>query len=347
MSTPVRLKGPQHGDLNTHYDEDDTPTLVVKTDPLRRHSFRTERFRRIDDYSTSLAINGLSAGSSTIIWNGTGASDTGGDWSRSGDVGAESTAAAHSGTNGLDSQDWDGSDNIQFSPGSAFDLSPYSSLEFWIKPIQHPKGKDVRIEWRNGSRVGHQLMLQNYSPLTIGVWQKITIPISDFSPTNSITQLRFRSEKDNQRYYIDDVELVTSGGAGPHIFRASPAYDECWKVEEILFVMSAGPAGWETTDFGIINGGLTSLLLLRYLDTHSSDVHWSFTMKDNLELLGRLEVRNNIEFLDSARQVTAVLDLKRSPIWLHGSDALEVVVSDDLSSLTAFEAWVSGGILIK
>ena len=55
--------------------------------------------KRTDNGSEQLNVDGRAAGTADVIWNGTGAGDTGGDWAPSG-VGSEQAAAdAGSGTN--------------------------------------------------------------------------------------------------------------------------------------------------------------------------------------------------------------------------------------------------------
>jgi len=109
-------------------------------------NLRLQKFLRTDDGSEQMAVNGGSTWAEDV-WDGTGASDTGSDWTRGGE-GSESAGSAHSGTNGLDTGTLSTDDVFWFDYGSNRDLpSSFDSISFWINAQAYPSGSVLRCAW--------------------------------------------------------------------------------------------------------------------------------------------------------------------------------------------------------
>ena len=87
---------------------------------LRDLTLGIEKFVRSDNGTEQMAVNGSST-QAEDVWDGTGASDTGSDWTRGG-TGSEQAAAKRSGTNGLNTGVTSKNDIWWFDYGSDRDL---------------------------------------------------------------------------------------------------------------------------------------------------------------------------------------------------------------------------------
>ena len=159
--------------------QDGTPLIGKQQLELGRESFK-----RTDNQSEQLNVNGIASGTPVNIWNGTGAGDSGSDWTRSG-IGSETTPSAHAGTNGLDTGVTANTDSIVFDSGSMQDIDALvDSVEFWVQLKALVGGGDVRACFVDDTDtlVGVTQKVSDYlSNLDLNVWQKVTIPVSDFA----------------------------------------------------------------------------------------------------------------------------------------------------------------------
>ena len=176
------------------------------------------RFLRTDDGSAPMNIDGTPGGTSVVLWNGTGAGDTGGDWT-AGDEGSETAGSMRSGTNGWDTGAATKDGYTSFDNGSELDIDgTYQTLQFWMNPQAYPNKSELQIEWRNAAdgKIGSTLNIEDYvTDFDIGVWQQVSIPISDFGLTANVQKLRIVYGKEaGQQFYYDDMELLESGGGG-------------------------------------------------------------------------------------------------------------------------------------
>lgn len=305
-------------------------------------------FKRTDDNSESMAINGLAAGSPVIIWNGTGAGDTGGDWTHEAQ-GTETAGAMHAGTNGMDSGVRSVGQDTRFSNGSNIDIDgTYDELTFWMNPQVFPAGAELRVRWKTlgGSNPGVTLDVANYvSNFDIGVWQKVTIPIADFVLTADVAKVEFEyAAAGGQHFYFDDIELNTSAGGGPFTFRVVAPASECWHVERIVLAIEAADTGWNGDAFADITSGLTNGVLLKLHDPTPPTVHWAVNAKDNKELFGQYLVENDAAFFDSKQMLTFVVRPTVTTVTVTDTDVVDIIIRDDLSSLVNCRAFLHYGI---
>jgi len=322
---------------------DGTPLTAKQKLNLGRASFM-----RIDDGSTTMAINGLAAGSPTVIWNGTGASDSGGDWTLEAQ-GTETAGSMHSGTNGLDSGVRSVGQDTRFDNGADIDVDAlYDELSFWMNPQAFPAGSRLDVKWKKsgGGTPGLKLDVANYvSNFDIGVWQKVTIPIDDFALGDIVAQLEFSyAAKGGQHFYFDDFEFNTSAGGGPFTFRVSAPATECWHVERIVLAIEGADTGWNGDAFGDITSGLTNGLLLKHHDPVIPTVHWTVNAKNNNEMFGQYLVENDAAFFDSKQLITFAVRPTVSTVTVTDVDFLDFVVRDNLSSLSNCRAFLHYGV---
>jgi len=310
------------------------------------------RFLRTDDGTALMNINGLPGGTPLIVWNGTGAGDTGGDWTLGGDNDGESTDAAHSGTNGLDTGERTNGDATTFVTGTAFDIqAAYDSISLWINPQRKDSGTTVRLRWFNGgTNVGTLVILDNYVPnWDLDVWQKITVPLSDFALPGSqlVDQLQIQYQSNGpkyERFYVDDIEINPAGaGGGPYIFQVDAPANTKQHVSMIVLLLSGASGGWTSTSFANVSA-LVNGLTLRHRRLSTSEVLWAITSKDNTDLFGRFHPQDDVTFNDSTLLIGFMIKPGLASVVITDDDVLEIVVQDDLSGLASARAFVHYGV---
>lgn len=324
-----------------HKKTDDGSPIYAK--PQWR--FRQKPLLRVDDGSEVMNIDGGLSGTAVIVWNGTGAGDTGGDWTRTG-KGAENAAAAKSGTNGLNTQTTSVGDVSRFDNGSMVDIDgTYNSLSFWMNPKAVPEGAEVRVFWDDSSndQVGDAVKLSSYvDNFDIDVWQHVVIPIADFNLTGNAQKLLFRyTLVANQQWHFDDIELYPSGG--PYRFRVSGSEQYTCHMKRLILSFVEDTSAWTKDYFLSISGGLTNGLILRYRDLAAKDVLWTMNLRDNLTLFSRLELLHKVAYASSVEQYTMILEPIPAVVPLTPDLVVEAVVQDDLSSLNALRAFAQCG----
>lgn len=306
-------------------------------------------FRRTDTQAELMNVNGIAAGTPVNVWNGTGAGDTGADWTRTG-VGSETGPANHTpgGTYGLNSGVTSQNDNIVLDYGSMQDIAgTVDQLEFWIQLKALAAGGNIRVFWVDGSnsQVGGSVLVSSYlSNFDLDEWKKVSIPIDDFSLTGNVQKLVLRFiNASGLHVWLDDFSVVPSAGGGPYIYRVSAPTGLIYHVERLALIISAADSGWGSISFANIVGGLTSGLAFRYRKI-GGDTYWAFNCRDNSELFGQLQVINDVSFSNGDRQFTFALEPQLSSVVLVDDDeVVEVIVRDNLSSLVTMRAFLHYG----
>lgn len=306
------------------------------------------KFLRTDNGSEQMAVDGRST-TAEDMWDGTGGSDTGTDWTRGG-IGSESVPAAHSGTNGLATGVASLNDIVRFDYGSDRDLPAlFDSVSFWMNPQAFPEGARLQCGWTASGTaspiIGNLVRIDNTVPnMDLGVWQRVSIPIGDFNLTANAGRfaLRFAGVA-GQSFYLDDFDMLNSVSDGPYRFRVTGEAGVNQHVSRITLVMAAGNTGWNSTAFANIAGGLELGLLLRYGVVSTQEVLWSFGMKNNMDLFGQLPTVENFSFSDDELMLTFTIQPQNAAIILGPDNAMEFVVRDDLSTLTNMRAYMQYG----
>jgi len=344
---PVRLKSSGGIPITSSNVDGEEMLNVVAHTKHTTHFY--QQFLRRSTGSIEAAIDASSAGGATLdIWNGTGSLDTGGDWTVTG-PGSESSTAAHSGTNGYDTGVLADKDIVEWDNGSSLSLSSYDTLSFWLQIKNSPGTSRIEVEWReNGNKIGDKVVVHDYISVVLDTWILVSIPLSDFFLTGSVDTLRFKFAKGaNQHHWIDDIQLLKSGGLtlGPQRFWVEGFFD-CTEtrveVSTLSLLISGTSAGWAIGDFATHDGGLSNGVIIRYWDFHTGEVEWSFNLVDNKDLFSRFLLSTSVSFLDTNRVLRLDLDLSSAPPRIRGTKTLEMLVRDDLSDLTSFRALITG-----
>lgn len=301
-------------------------------------------FKRIDSQSEKMNIDGSESGNISNIFNGT---ENPIDWVISG-IGSVTEES------GRDGYGYDSGITTLINQSISFDseitqsLTNFDLLEFYIQIKTLPLLSKIRVSWKDGysNTIGVTLDVEHYiSNLDFDEWKKVTIPITDFGLGDSEVQiLNFSLEGAvGSRVWLDNIDLV-SQAPGPYIFRVSAPTNEIYNIEKIVLSISAPDSGWNSSSFGNIANGLENGLLFRYrmIDGYT---FWSFNCRNNMELFGQLSVLNNINFNDAELTVIFALEPNLSSVILVDDDeVIEMVVRDDLSSLTNMRAYLHYGV---
>ena len=307
------------------------------------------RFVRVDNGSAPMNIDGTPAGAVDVLWNGTGAGDTGGDWTPSGE-GSETAGSMHSGTNGWDSGVAAKDGSTIFDNGSMIDVAgTHQTLEFWLNTQAFPVGSFLSLQWLNdlGGSVGARLDVNDYvTNFDAGVWQKVSIPITDFGLTGNVQKFAVIYRKTaGQHFHLDDIELLqSSGGGGPFVFEvAAPDANTRYHISMLVLLISGAASGWNAGNFANI-AALTNGLLVRQRNKTSGFVSWSLNSKDNTDLFGRFHPQDDITFADGTLLVGFMVKPGKASVIVTNEEVLEVVVGDDLSGLVEARGFAHFGI---
>jgi hypothetical protein len=309
--------------------------------------------KRVDNGTEDMAINGLPAGASLIVWNGTGVGDVGGDWTATNQGSESPSADAGGGTNGWDSGAAAPNSYTEWDNGALLDVAgTYSTLDFMLQPKIYPNNGTLQIQWRNnlGTVIGATLLIENYvTNMDLDVWQQVSIPIADFNLGADVQRLRLVYKTGNpQQHYVDDIELkAAGGGGGPFTFRVQAPVGECWHASMLVVLFTAPEAGWLSDAFANITGGLANGLLLRQFKLSTSETIWQLNSKDNVDLFGRYHPQESFVFADNNLLVGFMVKPgKNSSVVVTDDEVLEFVVRDDLSLITSARAFYHYGIEI-
>ena len=309
----------------------------------RSLSLNLAKFLRSDDGSEQMAVNGSSTWAEDV-WDGDSSA-----WTRGG-VGSVTTGSKHSGTYGLDTGVTSKNDIWWFDYGSDRDLeASFDSISFWMNPQAFPENSKVRCGWAvtgSSSIVGTPCQVTDYVPnMDTGVWQRVTIPLSDFNLTGNVGRFIMQARvTDGQRFYFDDFDMLNSAGDGPYKFRVLGETGVNKHVSRITLLLAAPETGWNSDAFGNIVGGLEQGLILRQGIASTQEVLWSITMKTNMELFGTLVPSEPINFYDGETMLVFNIVPEKSSIVLDYDSGLEFVVRDDLSTLTNMRAFLQYGV---
>lgn len=323
---------------------DGTPLVGSQSLTLGRESFT-----RIDDGSTLMNIDGRATGTPDNIWNGTGAGDTGADWTVTG-TGSETADSKYAGTNGWDTGVTSQNDQTVFNNGSMIDVDgTYDELEFWMQPKAYPPASKFRIRWVDDSNdaVGNQVLVSDYTAnMDLDEWQKVSIPIDDFNLTGNVQKLQFRYRNTSgQDFWFDNISLTASSGGGPYKFRIeAPDSNTIYHLSMAVLQIAAPSSGWDRDAFGNISGGLTKGIIFRHRTKSTNTVLWKFITKTNMQLFGQFHPQDDVTFADGDMLIGFMVKPGKANVLITDDDILEVVIRDDLLSLAEMRAYCHYGV---
>jgi len=304
--------------------------------------------KRVDNGSEQMNVDGRTSGDVVTLWNGTGASDTGGDWT-AGNKGNESASAdSGGGTNGWATTVTSLNDVTTFDNGSMADIvGTYGELKFMMQPKAFPVDSVLRVGFLDDSNdiVGSWLNVANYvSNMDLDTWQQVSIPIEDFSLDGNVQKLRFRYRvTSGQHFWFDDLELIEIGD-GPYKFRIAAPVSENWYMSMLVLQIIAPESGWNNDAFANISGGLANGLILRQRRLSIDESLWRFVTKNNREMFGQYHPQESFAFADNTLLLGFMVKPGKATVIITADDVLEFAVRDDLSSITDMRAYLHYGV---
>jgi len=315
---------------------------------ITQRTLGRDPFLRVDNGSELMNIDGRAAGSPVVLWNGGGAGDTGTDWTASG-TGSETAGAMHAGTNGWDTGVAAINDSTVFDNGSMIDIAgTYDQVDLWMNPQAFPVGSRLQLGWLDSSdvRIGNNVRLDQYAVnMDLGVWQKISVPMTDFGLTGNAQKLRIRyANQAGQHCYFDDIEVVASSGAGPYRFQIAAPADTIYHLSMAVLQVTAPTAGWTSSTFANIVGGLSSGLIMRHRKISTGEVLWKFITKNNSQLFGQYHPQESFAFSDNSLLVGFMVKPGAANVLVTDDDVLEFIVRDDLRGISELRAYCHYGV---
>ncbi|MBT8428495.1 MAG: hypothetical protein KJN79_01145 [Gammaproteobacteria bacterium] len=308
-----------------------------------------ESFKRNGDGSELMNVDGSPAGTPVAVWNGTGAGDTGGDWTVGG-VGSEAAAAdAGDGTNGWDTGVTALNDAWAFDNGSMIAVDgTYDELSFMLNPQAFPAGSRLFVGFLDDTStlVGNAVRIDNQLPnMDLDVWQRVSLDIAQFNLTGNVQQIRFQARNAaGQQYYLDDIELVAAGGGGPFRFGVRAPAGQNWHMSMLVLKISGPTAGWDDDVFATLAGGIVNGLLLRQRRLSTSETLWRFVTRDNDELGGYYHPQDSITWANDIMTLGFMIKPGKASVIVTDDDVLEFVVRDDLSGISKMRAYLHYGV---
>lgn len=303
-----------------------------------------------DTYGSNMAVDGSPSGGATenihngldnVYWTGTGPNYI-----------FDSTAQAHTGTRSIDATNTTNGDTALFTAPSPVTMSSYGTLLIWIYVTSWPTAgnKEITVEFRSsGTLVGNSVNLSSYVDKSLfDVWQLAAIPLTDMGITvESINELAITVVATGggqpTNFYLDDISLVASaGGVGQLIYSIEPEDDEIYYVESVRMAFADALADLS----GSASLSYDKLLGVSALDTglvirrrQANEVVASFTVRKLFDMLTLPESVLGSGTDGTNTWLTVDLNYGREGAKLLGStrDGMDVIVSDDLSGLLAFE----------
>ena len=345
------LDGAGTGDLaKLQIYKDARNGLIVSTRPYNYYTYKTYQFTN-DTYGDSLNIarilgtpENVHNGIDSVYWTGSSISGTAPTFN--------STAQAYDGTHSILWDDPTQSSIFQLAKGSDLDLTDYLYLTMWIYISSNWDSSDsVSVYGYNAGIIGNKVYLQNYCAYTTyGVWQKITIPLTDMGlATQSIAafrvQMEVRGVPKSPTFYLDVMQVQSRGTAALGDFAIHSEQDTWFFLKELNFTL-----------VDVYNGASGNLNYNKILNLTQLDSGINVIIKRREEIRYQIIFKNIIEFMnyggrikemryDGASQTFLVLSLEfNEPILLQNEyqDTCVISITDDLSGLTYFKVLAIG-----
>lgn len=309
-------------------------------------------------YGFDMAQNGEFSGTPEVIHNGTDSSAwTGSNLSGSNFV-FDSTDQAQSGTKSVDGTGTNNNNEALFTAPSSISTSDHTALSGWIYITLWPTtGTQKELEFRNrlsGVNVGDTVNLSDFVDIgVLNTWQKFSIPISEFNMgTTTIDELVVKSidigSGASPEFYLDNIQWEEAGS--PIIFELAAPENTLFEMKEATFAFAATAnstltnASHDNVTYNkLANQSLTTGLIARQNSSDGVVLAGIFT--NHITLMSF----PNTTF-QSGGDGTSTWYVYRvfftDPVVLDGRKKakLEVIVSDDLSSLLYFRTSARGAI---
>ena len=320
----------------------DPAGMVVYTRPIHTLD-STVKFATNELFGFNLNQNAEFSGTPLGVHNGTDNSY----WTASALSGSwvfDSTDQAKDGTKSIDATGTTNNNEALLS-NSLTDLGDYTALTGWIYVEQwSDRGslKEIELEFRNnGSLVGNSINISTYiNEFDLGVWQKFTIPLLDFSASSEdVNQMRVRTRDQGggppPDYYLDLIQLEESGK--PIDFSVLP--DSQYGFIDSITVVIASNSGSDVLN-GTMNGlsydsfmGVTLTNGITVRSVRNGIEKFTSTIKTIGDLLQGQVITNSCSDGTNTFVTTSIKFDPPLPFNKKTQDSFTVTVNDDLSDL--------------
>lgn len=349
MAAKFRISGGESGAVAhvvEHSEGRLEPGLLTYTHPVDHYQYAIQPLAS-PEKGVNMATNPATP-TTTLIHNGT---DTVG-WTAAAVTGGgfvfDSTAQAFDGTRSIDATVSANNDIAGFTAPAPINPTGFSALTFAMYITAFPTSgtKDVTFQWFDGGTpVGNELSIKPYvNTLTFNSWQTANIPLSDFGLTGAVQvdELRIKTvdsgRGDPPDYYLDAINLASSGASGVDTYSFTPNYGEDYSLLKLrITAYNTSKTDANPTEFfGLpaLTGGFE--LILR----NKSRVFLSLIARDVWDLLRapNAEIRTNA---DGSTGATFIVDfpIPLEHMQVEGTTGtfVEVRIKDDLSGLARLE----------
>ena len=324
------------------------PGLVAYTHSLETGTPLLEFFA---DETGSINQNINASGSGTLLTVHDGGDTT--LWTANAEAGTwdfASTTQANTGSQSIELGTRNG-DTASFtwpSPGDLF-IGGFTSLRGYIFVTSWPNSgsKDVTIQLHlNGASIGTTVNLSAYIDTSLqDTWQLFEIPLVEFQTISSSFDAVWVSMVDAGQGaapsgFLDDIAFVQAGTGGVATFKIQPPLDEVWVINRIKWTSVATNSSIKPSEFFGI-AGLTNGYQLAFRSKKGTLS--SFTAQNFFDI-ARF-ANTTIDIISGTNSIYEVyFDIAGELQTLDGAkeQSIELIVRDDLSSMTEFVAAMQG-----
>lgn len=249
----------------------------------------------------------------------------------------------------IDARNAAGNDSWQFVADSLPVAASATHIQFrlYVERWESNANRDCFIQLRNGAvAASAEVSLRSDVGVdrtgSIGVWQRVRVPLSMFNLTGPWTGMRFRLGHSNVDLAFDRITLQSESGSGINTaFSVTPQEGRILLVEVIQFTfvapMTIGASGLPSVDhnkFGSVPNMMNGIL---YERIQSNQVVNSFTIRRLWDLMRIASV--SVTTHANENELTYIVRYAfQRPAVLRSSagDELRYSVRDDMSSLLEF-----------
>jgi hypothetical protein len=245
-------------------------------------------------------------------------------------------------------------DIIQFAKGSTQSLADHVSITMWIYVDSNWSAIDdydfYGYDTSTGLIVGNAISLKEYFDWSVfGEWHKVSIPLIDLGLENETVD-SFRIETTAKQlpgaiFYVDDLQIEETGGS--ITFTLAPTKGLWYHIKEYRYLF-AGPYDPTLADSTLPKIPYDSFLNVPKLETGIlyrptiDGVARGFQLQQLMDFFQIPDMRIVSQGSDGTNTWIVLSTQSDNPLTLksENGDKFDIVISDDLSGLLIFRAFV-------
>ena len=357
MTIPVKIADGQTGEtVNVHTRNGDAG-IVAFTDDLRQYDVQfLPAFNPLlgiemaRDFSFSGTPVGVHNGTDAVQWTGTAITGT--------KFTFDSTDQANSGTKSVKTNNAVVGNVMEFDKGSDIDLSNYVAITMFIYVSSNWSGLSadsiILYGWDTGTglQIESSVRLEDYfNEVIFNTWHKVSIPLGDFNLQSSTIDA-FRVEVSARSgagptFYIDDFQVEEASGAAK--FNVVAPQQTIYLIQSISFSFV------DALDTTLASNSMHNLSYDKILGLSELSAGIVFQRRRKGTVLFSAAVKSIGDSIKGGATLKNVISdgtntcitLETdfiSPALLDSreDDAIELILSDDLSGLISFTAIFKG-----